>query len=392
MAPKPRVLCVDDEAQVLEGVGLSLRRGYEVLTASSGQSGLDLLAREEGVAVVLSDMRMPGMDGATFLAKARAIAPDATRLLLTGHADVDGAAAAINEGRIFRFLTKPCAPAALVAAVDAAVEQHRLVTAERVLLQQTLRGSMQMMMDVLALAAPVAFGRAVRLRRYASEVVAKVPGEESWPVEVAAMLSEIGLVSLAPSTVDKLYEGKVLTPEEQQSINRLPVVIEQLIAGIPRLDAVRAVLKYQSASFDGSGGPKTAPRGKDIPFGARVLHMVADFDRLERGDTSQSTALDTLRGRRGRYNPELLELFASILGKRTRDVDVLELPIQSVSAGMIFLEDVRTQAGALLVARGHEATASVVERVRNFVPGSVREPVRVAARRATPNAEGKDPS
>jgi len=320
------------------------------------------------------------------------MAPDATRILLTGHADVDGAAAAINEGRIFRFLTKPCSPASLVAALDAAVEQHRLVTAERVLLQQTLRGSMQMMMDVLALAAPEAFGRAVRLRRYASEIVSRVPGAECWPVEVAAMLSEIGIVSLASSTVEKLYEGKPLTSEEQQSVDRLPVVIEQLIAGIPRLDAVRAALKYQAVSFEGSGAPKTAPRGKDIPLGARVLRIVADFDRLERGDTSESVALDTMRGRRGRYDPELLELFASILGKGTKDVDVLELPIRAVSAGMIFLEDVRTQAGALLVARGHEVTASLVERVRNFVPGSVREPVRVSARRVARRTEGKDPS
>jgi response regulator RpfG family c-di-GMP phosphodiesterase len=392
MAPKPRVLCVDDEPQVLEGVTLSLRRAYEVVTANSGPAGLELLARDEGVSVIVSDMRMPGMDGATFLGKARAMAPDATRILLTGHADVDGAAAAINEGRIFRFLTKPCSPASLVAALDAAVEQHRLVTAERVLLQQTLRGSMQMMMDVLALAAPEAFGRAVRLRRYASEIVSRVPGAECWPVEVAAMLSEIGIVSLASSTVEKLYEGKPLTSEEQQSVDRLPVVIEQLIAGIPRLDAVRAALKYQAVSFEGSGAPKTAPRGKDIPLGARVLRIVADFDRLERGDTSESVALDTMRGRRGRYDPELLELFASILGKGTKDVDVLELPIRAVSAGMIFLEDVRTQAGALLVARGHEVTASLVERVRNFVPGSVREPVRVSARRVARRTEGKDPS
>ena len=392
MAPKPRVLCVDDEPQVLEGVTLSLRRAYEVVTANSGPAGLELLARDEGVSVIVSDMRMPGLDGATFLGKARAMAPDATRILLTGHADVDGAAAAINEGRIFRFLTKPCSPASLVAALDAAVEQHRLVTAERVLLQQTLRGSMQMMMDVLALAAPEAFGRAVRLRRYASEIVSRVPGAECWPVEVAAMLSEIGIVSLASSTVEKLYEGKPLTSEEQQSVDRLPVVIEQLIAGIPRLDAVRAALKYQAVSFEGSGAPKTAPRGKDIPLGARVLRIVADFDRLERGDTSESVALDTMRGRRGRYDPELLELFASILGKGTKDVDVLELPIRAVSAGMIFLEDVRTQAGALLVARGHEVTASLVERVRNFVPGSVREPVRVSARRVARRTEGKDPS
>ncbi len=358
MAPKPRVLCVDDEPHVLEGIALSVRRTYEVLAVGSGAEGLELLAREDGVAVIMSDMRMPGMDGATFLAKARAVAPDATRMLLTGHADVEVAVAAINEGRIFRFLTKPCAPTSLLAALDAAAEQHRLVTAERVLLQQTLRGSMQMMMDVLALAAPEAFGRAVRLRRYASEVVAKVPGAESWPVEVAAMLSEIAFVSLAHSTVEKLYEGKALTVEEQQSVDWLPVVTEQLVAGIPRLDAVRAILKAQGVSFDGSGAPKSAPRGRDIPLGARVLRIVADFDRLERGDTSESVALDTMRGRRGRYDPELLETFASILGKGTKDADVIELPIR-------------------FGLRGHD------------LPDRCSHPIRSTARRSWPRSDGQ---
>ena len=383
MAAKPRVLCVDDEPNVLEGLSLILRRGYEVVLAGSGEAGLEVLARDGTIAAVVSDMRMPGMDGATFLGKARTVLPDATRVLLTGHAELASAIAAINEGRIFRFLTKPCPPPVLVAAVEAGVELHRLVTSERVLLEQTLRGSIQMLTDVLALAAPTAFGQAVRIQRYARDLASKVVGAEVWPIEVAAMLSQVGFISLSPATLEKFQEGKPLSPEEQQAVERLPALAEQLIAGIPRLDAVRAALKQQRAPFEGTGTAPAGPRGKDIPLGARVLGIVCDFDRLEATGLSPQVALDTMRGRPGRYDPELLELFASNLGSRGRDAEVAEIPIRMVRIGMTFLDDVRSHAGALLVARGHEATPSLVERFRNFATGFVREPVRVSLQRAS---------
>ncbi|HSY25066.1 MAG TPA: HD domain-containing phosphohydrolase [Polyangiaceae bacterium] len=383
MASKPRVLCVDDEPSVLEGLSLTLRRGCEVVTAQSGSAALDLLGRDPAIAVVLSDMRMPGMDGATFLGKARLVAPDATRLLLTGQADLASAIAAINEGRIFRFLNKPCSPPTLVAAIEAAVDMNRLVTAERVLLEQTLRGSIQMLTDVLALAAPTTFGQAVRIQRHARELASKVPGAEIWPVEVAAMLSQVGFITLAPATVEKLQEGKPLAQDEQLALDRLPAFAERLVSGIPRLEVVRSALKHLGTRYDGAGEAAHAPHGKAIPLGARVLAVVCDYDRLEAGGVSSQLALDTLRGRRGRYDPELLDLFAANLGAERRDDDVSEIPIRSLRVGMVLLDDVRTTAGRLLVARGHEATASLVERFRNFAPGFVSEPVRVSLKRLT---------
>jgi response regulator RpfG family c-di-GMP phosphodiesterase len=146
-----------------------------------------MLAREPAVAVIMSDMRMPGMDGATFLARARQVAPDAVRMLLTGQADVDAAAAAINEGQIFRFLTKPCPPPMLLAAFASAVEQHELITAERVLLEQTLHGSIKTLTDVLALVSPTSFGRATRIKQLVSDLAERLAIRERWQVEVAAM-------------------------------------------------------------------------------------------------------------------------------------------------------------------------------------------------------------
>jgi DNA-binding NtrC family response regulator len=118
-------------------------RMSESTTATSGKAGLERLSSDGPFAVVVSDMRMPEMNGAAFLAQVRERAPDTVRVLLTGQADLDSAIAAVNEGQIFRFLTKPCAPEMLISSLRAAEEQHRLITAERVLLEQTLHGAVK---------------------------------------------------------------------------------------------------------------------------------------------------------------------------------------------------------------------------------------------------------
>ena len=154
-AALPVVLCVDDEPQILAGLSVSLRRRYEVLPAASGAEALAVLASRPDVAVVVSDMRMPVMDGAAFLAKAKDVAPDAVRMLLTGYTDIDAAMNAVNQGQIFRFLTKPCPTMTLLSSVYHAVEHHKLVTAQRVLLEQTLRGVIKTLTGVLAVTSPV---------------------------------------------------------------------------------------------------------------------------------------------------------------------------------------------------------------------------------------------
>lgn len=122
------MLCVDDEPHVLEGLRDSLRRSFDVHVAQCGTDALALLEQDpDGYAVVISDMRMPGMSGAAFLSQARRVAPNAVRLLLTGHADFDAAIVAVNDGQLFRFLTKPCSREELLRACAAALGQHRLL-------------------------------------------------------------------------------------------------------------------------------------------------------------------------------------------------------------------------------------------------------------------------
>ena len=180
---RPRVLIVDDEPDLLAGLVRALRSEHFVLiTAGSGADALDLLENHGPFAVIVSDLRMPVMDGVELLGRARAVCPDTVRILFTGQPDMEKAIAAVNEGAIFRFITKPCSRVVLALTLKGAVEQHRLITAERVLLEQTLRGSIKALTDVLGLASPMAFGRATRLRHSVSGLISAMGIVQGWHV------------------------------------------------------------------------------------------------------------------------------------------------------------------------------------------------------------------
>jgi len=383
---RERILCVDDEPSILDGLRLHLGRRYDVMTAPSGMAGLENLERHGGTAVVLSDMRMPNMDGATFLTRAKQVAPDTVRILLTGQTDLNSFVTAINEGQIFRFLTKPCPPDQLLENVRAAVEQYRLVTAGRILMEQTLPESIETLIDVLSVSNPLAFGPTSRIKQSAMELLASLNLPPSWQIEVAALISQLGCINLPAETIEKLYYGKALSREEQEMADKLPVQAAQLLADIPRLEEVRAILINQSKYFDGAGQTTGEMAGETIPLGSRILKIAIDFDRLEAEGLSTPAALDMMRNRPGLYDPKLLEAFATLRGTQAQRTEVRELPLETVEVGMVFAEDLQTPAGGLLVARGYEVTHSLVERIRTFSPEVARQPIRIITKVTPPDA------
>ena len=376
---RPRVLCVDDEPRVLEGLELHLRRRFEVLTAASGAEGLELIRRVGEVAVIVSDMRMPGMDGAEFLGQSRRLSPDSGRLLLTGQADLDSAMAAVNDGHIFQFLTKPCRPERLLDAVGRAAEQYRLVQAERSLLEETLAGSIRTVTEVLSIASPAAFGRAARLKRLAAELCGALGVTDRWHVELAAELSQLGCIALPPAVAEKLHLGRALGAAEQAMVDRIPAVSEQLLAHIPRLEPVRAAIAGQRRRYDGLDGGPIEVAGEDLPLGARVLRLVVDFDTLELSGMPAAEAMGALAQRAGVYDPRLLEALGRLHGTAVEALQARDIPLADLRPRMVFAEDLRTRAGMLLVAHGHAVSHGLLERIRNMDPGAVRDPVRVLA-------------
>lgn len=375
---KPLVLCVDDDANVLDALSLHLQRRYRVEKAASGTDGLEVLQRELQIAVIVSDMQMPGLDGAAFLARARALVPDAVRLLLTGQADVTSAIAAVNDGQIFRFLTKPCSPQALVAAVDSAAEQHRLITAEKVLLEQTVHGCIKALTDALSLTNPVAFGRSTRVKRTVSALAAGLGLKPRWQVEVAAMLSQLGHIMLPDEIAEKVYFARALTLDEQQLVAKLPSITEQVIANIPRMETVREILaSYQKPLCRLPSGPDA----EVVRRGAQVLRVATDFDVLESQGDSSAEALEVLRQREGTYEQDVLEALAASLDVARVEGEVQEVAAAELVAGMVLAEDVRTANGVLLVARGFEITARFLERVHRLPVGTLKERIRIVASR-----------
>jgi response regulator RpfG family c-di-GMP phosphodiesterase len=375
MTEQLHILCVDDEPKVLEGLVLNLRRHYRVSTANNGQAGLAIVDGTDPPAVVVSDMRMPEMDGAAFLSQVRERSPDTVRLLLTGQTDLESAIAAVNHGQIFRFLTKPCSPPTLLTAIQAAAEQHRLITAEKELLEKTLRGSIKALTEILSLANPLIFGRATRLKQHAIELAAGLGVPFSWQLEVAVMLSQIGCIVLTPENNEKLYYGRALTSVEVESTQCVPKISLQLLESIPRLELVCAILDAQELNFDGQGSPRGAPQGESIPLGARVLKLVNDYDFLEAGGASSGAAISALQGRKGRYDPKLIGTLSRVKNKAAPGVG--EIKLESLRAGMLLVQDIMSTTGSLLVPRGHEVTEAILTRLRGMGPGSVREPLLV---------------
>jgi response regulator RpfG family c-di-GMP phosphodiesterase len=368
----PSILCVDDEPRVVDGLAVHLRRDYQVLVANGGNGALQILKDKGAPAVIVSDMRMPGMDGATLLKHVRQLYPETTRILLTGEPGREAAIAAVNEGQIFRFLTKPCPPDQLRSAIEAGVVHHRLLIAEKVLLQQTLIGCIKALVDILAITNPVAFGRSTRVKRLATELAASIGHAGFWQLEAAAMLSEIGYISLPIELVEKLYYGKRLTPEERVLADGAPAVAQKLLGRIPRLEPVMEILAASRQS-------KLELADGLVKLGANILRLVLEYDAQIALGHGSKVALSFIRTQAGRFDNKLVESLESLVGLAGGTPEVKEVLVGRLTAGMVFMDDLYTQIGTLLVPKGFEVTETFLERARNFGPGILQEKVRVLA-------------
>jgi DNA-binding NtrC family response regulator len=170
MSIDEKVLLVDDDVNLLSGLRRQLHGKYGIITAAGGEKALDVLAKETAIAVVVCDMRMPGMSGVETLEVFSKKAPTTTRIMLTGNADQDCAVEAVNKGHIFRFLNKPCSTEDLCSAIDAGLRQYHLINAEKKLLETTLAGSVKLLSDVVSLMDPAAAGNTRKIAAWAAKL------------------------------------------------------------------------------------------------------------------------------------------------------------------------------------------------------------------------------
>ncbi len=370
-----KILCVDDDFNILRGLRRNLRKQFVIETSLDGASGLEAVDRRGPFAAIVSDMQMPGMNGARFLAEVRKRAPDSIRVLLTGQADIASAIAAVNEGHIFRFLTKPCPPETLIHTLEAALAQYRLVTAERTLLEKTLHGSVKVLTDVLALVNPVAFGRASRLKRYARHIATRLGLPDVWQFEVAAMLSQLGCVVLPADTLEKLNTGQPLSADEQKRVAKHPDLGADLLRHIPRLEAIAAMIARQHDPAADAASLQDSQQRDVILIGAHLLSVMLTFDQLVNRGVSQKDALAALQTR-----PDTYGIVAAFNGLDLEEgeLTVRMATVRDLYPGMVLGEDIRTKTGALVLAKGHEVTQMMRERLYRYTRNvEVLEPFRV---------------
>ena len=384
--PLPRVLCVDDEAHVVQALLLHLRKDYDVSTALSGDEALERLEQMGGAAVVISDMRMPGMNGATLLNNVMHLYPDASRIMLTGETGRDAAISAVNavnHGHVLQFLTKPCTPEALKAAVALGVAKYRLANTERAILKETLNGCLQIFMEILALTNPAAFGRASRLNRLATEFAATLGYEDDWQLQAATLLSQLGYWSLPGELLEKTHGADKLTPREAIASADAPHVAISLLKRVPRLQPVMEILTALDWTDE-----KVARLG-DGTLGrcTRILGLVLDYDTVVTRGHSLEIALRTLRSRSVRFGADLIERFAAHVSAEQNVGELRMVALHAVTPGMIIVQDVRTQAGTLVIPPGFEVTEVFLQRARTFDIELLNRSVRVLARPNPPTPD-----
>ena len=300
-----KVLCVDDDANMLASYQRSLRKQFNIDTAQGGEAALAIMAVGGPYAVILSDMSMPGMNGIQF-SRARKVAPQSVRMMLTGNADLATAMEALNCGSIFRFMLKPCLPENLAVSLLAGIEQFKLVHAERELLEKTLQGSVRMRMEIAGL-NPEVFGRAQTLRAQMRTLAEALGLGGIWKLELAALLSQIGMVTLPTTVLRKIQTRQTLTDAEALLAQRVPEIGHNLIVEIPRLEPVAEAVRYARKRFDGAGTPDDDLTGEEIPVGARLLRVLADLAEIQASGVPLSNAFGMMQRREGVYDPKILE-------------------------------------------------------------------------------------
>jgi CheY-like chemotaxis protein len=374
-----RVLFVDDESRLLEGIARTLRGSFDVHTATSGEEGLNVLQNSGPFAVVVSDMGMPEMNGAQFLSKARDLCPQTVRIVLSGQSDMAQTIAAVNEGSIFRFLSKPCGSQNLLAAVQMGVEQYRLITAERELLEQTLGGAMNMLVDILNIVSPAAYGRARRLRGYVLALVSALKLDEHWQWPLAALVSPIGCILLPPDTLYKVEAGQALTTDERRLFDSHPKMAGKMLEAIPRLEDVAAIVAGQNSELSDLE-VRGELRQRDVrSVGKILLRAAVELDRHILEGRNSGGVAKTAPGTNTGLPSSVIDAMRLIRATAPQ-YGVRMVRVRDLTAGMLLDEALITSTGICLVPASMEITPTLLLRLRGIDAGlEVKEPIQVRA-------------
>ena len=374
--PPEKILMVDDDRNLLDSFRRQFRKSLHLETATSGADGVQAVRDGGPFAVVISDMMMPNMNGVEFLSQVSKISPNSVRIMLTGNADQDTAVNAVNDGHIFRFLNKPVESDQLQRVILDAIQQYRLINSEKILLNKTLKGAVNLLSDILGLLNPDSFSQSTRVKHHVDTMVKSLSLTDSWHYDLAAMLSQIGLVALPPDLVKKNAGGEALSQAEKQLFASHPGIGARLLKHIPRLELVADMVAKQQDSVPRLDFEGTLDNKQKGVLGGQILKVAIAFDQLLNQGKEEPEALAILKENPEAYDPLLVETLTA--GIQRQKLEVMTLPISQLEPGLIIDQPIKTDAGLLLVAKGQVLSQAMLMRLLAAEESEIiKGPVRV---------------
>jgi response regulator RpfG family c-di-GMP phosphodiesterase len=376
MKEDEKILLVDDEPLVLAALHRALCTEFHVEMAVGPDEAMQKLENQGPFAVVVSDFKMPTMNGVQFLAYAGKCYPETVRIMLTGQADLNAAMAAVNEGQVFRFLSKPCPATILARTLEAALDQYRLITAERELLRHTLMGSITMLAEILSAVAPAAFSCSFRIKRYVMLLAKAVGLQDAWQLEVAGILSQIGCIAVLPP--DAIHARSMdLLEDNPHLFSRQPLAAANFLRKIPRLETTAEIVALQHKPYREYDPDSEDDSRNLVELGGQILHVAVELERLIRRGSDFRGAIKEMRCWKGEYNPYLLDSLDAA-GEPSSGWVPASVTIVDLDTSMVADEDIRALNGQVLVPKGEQLTDPLLERLRSFVAAvGIVEPIKV---------------
>ncbi len=365
MSTKTRVLMVDDEPNVLSGYRRSIGRNYDLVTANSGREGLEVMNNDGPFEVVITDMRMPEMDGLEFLKQAKAKHPNTVYVMLTGNADQQTAIDAINHGHIYRFLNKPCEAEILDHTIRACKSQYDLIHAEAELLSNTLSGSVKLLIEAMVISDPVA-AEAVRAVREGMTILSNGLGiKNEWRFPLASSLFLIGSI-----TTPRKSNKDILNEEY---INTCARSGAKLLRHISRLDLVAQIILHQRMKMELPEDLSKLDDDNRVTIGSQLLRFSYDWYRAaQECNGDRHLGLKRLASDAGLHDRRLFVAANAVQGLsiETQEQEpkrvLVELPIMDLYQGLLTDADINTNDGSLLVAKGQTLSQLMIDRLRGF--------------------------
>ncbi|MBI9070713.1 MAG: response regulator [Melioribacteraceae bacterium] len=374
-----KVLFVDDDQNILNAYRRNLRGNFDLTVALGPIEALKIVREKGPFAVVISDFKMPVMNGIELLSKIKNINPDTVRIILTGHANLETAISAVNEGNIFRFLTKPCQKEQLLKVLYDGTRQYQLINNEKELLDKTLKGTIKVLLDILSIVNPSAFSKAARIRNLAVQIGKRMKLKEQWIIEISALLSQIGCIGVPGEIIEKINQGHKLTENEKEIFYSHPNIGIKLLEKIPRLDEVKKAIEFQNIRYDGSGGKeKDYISGDSIPLMARMLKVINDYDIYSRYSKENARILEIMNKDVGAYDTEILLSLEAVANGLADELELKSVFVTELKVGMMAAENIKDESGKLLISKDTEISSAIIFRLNNYSKiNKIVEPIKV---------------